>query len=70
MSPRKEVLRMLAGPVYTEGVCQDGAAILKDGKMMKVHEIVAELNAATRLGKFIQEVARRAQKGVRYRETT
>jgi len=29
---------------YSEGICGDGAAILKDGAPMKVHEIVAELN--------------------------
>lgn len=29
---------------YKEGVCGDGAAILQDGKPMKVHEIVARLN--------------------------
>jgi len=30
---------------YSQGVCMDGAAIMKDGQMMTVDEIVAELNA-------------------------
>lgn len=30
---------------YSQGVCMDGAAILRDGQMMTVDEIVAELNA-------------------------
>lgn len=29
---------------YTEGICDDGAAILKDGKMMTISEILLELN--------------------------
>ena len=29
---------------YSEGICGDGAAILKDGNALRVHEIVAELN--------------------------
>jgi hypothetical protein len=31
-------------PEYSQGVCGDGAAILKDGVAMTVDEIVAELN--------------------------
>lgn len=31
---------------YSQGVCGDGAAILRDGQRMTVDEIVAELNAA------------------------
>lgn len=34
---------------YSQGVCQDGAAILKDGQMMTVEEIVEELNQRNRL---------------------
>lgn len=30
---------------YTQGVCEDGAAILKDGQPMTIDEIVSELNA-------------------------
>lgn len=30
--------------VYTEGVCDDGAAILRDGERMTISEILAELN--------------------------
>ena len=29
---------------YTEGVCDDGAAILKDGAQMTISEVLAELN--------------------------
>jgi hypothetical protein len=29
---------------YTEGVCEDGAAILKDGRMMTISEVLDELN--------------------------
>lgn len=28
---------------YTQGVCEDGAAILKDGKPLTIEEILAEL---------------------------
>lgn len=34
---------------YTEGVCADGAAILRDGVMMPIEEIVSELNRLTAL---------------------
>lgn len=33
-------------PEYTQGICQDGAAILKDGRPMTIEEILSELNAA------------------------
>lgn len=29
---------------YTQGVCEDGAAILKDGQLMTIEEILDELN--------------------------
>lgn len=28
---------------YTQGICKDGAAILKDGEMMTIEEILEEL---------------------------
>jgi hypothetical protein len=31
---------------YTEGICGDGAAILRDGVMMTISEVLAALNAA------------------------
>lgn len=34
-------------PVYSEGIYGDGAAILKDGVMMTLEQVVAELNAET-----------------------
>lgn len=34
---------------YTEGICGDGAAILKDGAMMTIGEVVAELNRGASL---------------------
>lgn len=36
-------------PHYTEGVCSDGAAILRDGVMMPIERIVSELNRLTAL---------------------
>lgn len=33
-------------PVWTEGVCGDGAAILKDGVMQPIENVIAALNAA------------------------
>jgi hypothetical protein len=33
--------------VYTEGVCHDGAAILRNGERLTITEILAALNAAT-----------------------
>ena len=30
-------------PEYGEGVCGDGAAILKDGQMMRIEDVVSEL---------------------------
>lgn len=36
------------GELYTEGVCEDGAAILKDGVRMTISEVLAELNATVR----------------------
>jgi len=34
----------LSQPVFTEGICEDGAAILKDGVPMKITEILEILN--------------------------
>lgn len=31
---------------YTEGVCEDGAAILSDGRMMTIREVLEALNAS------------------------
>jgi len=36
-------------PEYTEGICGDGAAILKDGVMMTIPEILNELNSITEI---------------------
>ena len=36
-------------PIYAEGICGDGAAILKDGVMMPIENVVAELNRAADL---------------------
>ena len=33
-------------PQWTEGVCGDGAAILRDGVMIRIEEIIARLNQA------------------------
>ena len=39
---------------YTQGVCQDGAAILEDGKMLTIEEIFKKLRELSQL----QEVQR------------
>ncbi len=33
-------------PEWTEGVCGDGAAILRDGEMVPIEDVVAALNRA------------------------
>jgi len=33
-------------PISTEGICGDGAAILKDGVMQPIEDVIAALNAA------------------------
>jgi hypothetical protein len=33
-------------PIWTEGICGDGAAILRDGVMQPIEEVIAALNAA------------------------
>jgi hypothetical protein len=39
-------------PQWSEGVCGDGAAILRDGVMMPIEEVVASLNRAEILTRF------------------
>lgn len=41
---------------YTQGICQDGAAILKDGQPMTIEEILEEL----RLGAIYEDRVNRA----------
>lgn len=41
---------------YTEGVCSDGAAILRDGVPMTISEILTELNVLAR-NKALEEAA-------------
>ena len=36
-------------PVWSEGVCGDGAAILRDGVMTPIEEVVRELNSIAEL---------------------
>jgi hypothetical protein len=36
-------------PVWSEGVCGDGAAILRDGVMVPIEEVVRELNSIAEL---------------------
>jgi hypothetical protein len=52
---------------YTEGVVDDGAAILKDGAMMKIGKVLEELNAGVdasaevaRLSSVLREIESRA----------
>jgi hypothetical protein len=39
-------------PQWSEGVCGDGAAILRDGLMIPIEELVASLNRAERLARW------------------
>ena len=41
---------------YTQGACHDGAAILKDGQMMTIEEIIAELRGIDRLRADIKRI--------------
>ena len=41
---------------YTEGIMNDGAAILKDGVQMSVSEVIAELNRASALEEALTEI--------------
>ena len=41
---------------YTEGIMNDGAAILKDGVQMSVSEVIAELNRASALEEALVKV--------------
>lgn len=40
---------------YSQGIYQDGAAILKDGRMMTIEEIIAELNNHEKLVEALEE---------------
>ena len=40
-----EAKELLSIRQYTQGVCEDGAAILKDGVLMTIEEILTELNS-------------------------
>jgi hypothetical protein len=42
---------------WTEGVCGDGAAILRDGAMIPIEDLVASLNNADRRIKQLEVVA-------------
>jgi len=41
-------------PEYSQGICQDGAAILRDGKMLTVEEILEKLRKAEAIEEFMQ----------------
>ena len=43
---------------YTEGIMNDGAAILKDGVQMSVSEVIAELNRANALEEALRPIAK------------
>ena len=47
---------------YTEGICADGAAILKDGIMMPVEDIVATLNQTDNMVMLIKLLTHTLQK--------
>lgn len=42
---------------YTEGVCEDGAAILRDGQMMTISEVLEALNDAAEMLEMLEEAA-------------
>jgi|GEM_PF-2397649 len=42
---------------YTQAVCQDGAAILKDGQMMTIEEIIAHLRAGQNQAETIKRLS-------------
>lgn len=42
---------------YTEGVCQDGAAILRDGVPMPIEDILAALADGDRLHAALRSIA-------------
>ncbi len=42
-------------PQWSEGVCGDGAAILRDGVMMPIEEVVASLNRAEILTRYVSQ---------------
>src|SRR5690554_6886403 len=41
---------------YSQGVCQDGAAILKDGEMLTIEQILEHLKQRDRLVEVLREV--------------
>ena len=41
---------------YTEGVCNDGAAILMNGEMMTISEVIKRLNTLQQYTKSMSEV--------------
>jgi hypothetical protein len=43
---------------YTEGICQDGAAILDNGEMVTITEILDRLNSSAKLEKELEEARR------------
>jgi hypothetical protein len=50
--PEPEVVGDEGIPQWSEGVCGDGAAILRDGVMMPIEEVVASLNRAEILTRY------------------
>lgn len=44
-------------PEYTKGICHDGAAILKDGKMITIEQVLEELNTRTPSPSHLKEIA-------------
>jgi mRNA-degrading endonuclease YafQ of YafQ-DinJ toxin-antitoxin module len=44
---------------YSQGICQDGTAIMKDGEMLTIEEILSELRKAEQLQKENEESFRK-----------
>ena len=47
---------------YSQGVCYDGAVILKDGQPITVDQIVKELNEITRLQFQLEELQEKVER--------
>jgi len=51
---------------YTEGICGNGAAILKDGEQMSLSEVLADLNDYARIQQNKEDRRKDPRKGLGY----
>lgn len=52
-------------PEWTEGVCGDGAAILRDGEMIPIEDVIATLNKLEGAAAAVEEMARQVSEAKR-----